>query len=588
MLDPRIYRTGLVVVALAAMVLAFSLGDQHAPLGASLAPEAFNGQDAYATMTRLATEYPNRRPGSPGDTAIAGYVAGQLRSDGFAVSTDSFSGRTPDGTRRLQVVTGSLAGLSSGSIVVVAHRDALQAPGTAEASGTAVLLELARDLSGETQPRSIVLASTSGSAGATGAAEVAKLVPGPVDAVIALGDLAGTNVHQPVLVPWSNTPLVAPTMLRNTVAAILNTQAGLPPGASSLGGQFLHLALPIATTEQAPFVAAGEPAVELSLSGQGAPAPHEPTSEAQITALGRTMLQTVGALSGATSVSAPSAYLVISGKLVPAWGIRLLILALILPVLGATIDGLARARRRGASVGRWLVWVLATGLPFAIAAVAVRFLGGVGLIAGATPNPIDGGALRIHGSSIAIMVVLAAVVAVGFAWLRPWLIRRVSDERALHDLGSPGASAALMLVLCLVAIAIWLSNPFTAALILPALHLWMWAAGPQDKPRRSIMTVLILGGLVLPAVAVVYYADTLGLSAAGAVWSAVLQLAGGSVGLGLALEGSLLLGCLTGLALIMLRAARQPKPEEVPITVRGPISYAGPGSLGGTGSALRR
>ena len=33
---------------------------------------------------------------------------------------------------------------------------------------------------------------------------------------------------------------------------------------------------------------------------------------------------------------------------------------------------------------------------------------------------------------------------------------------------------------------------------------------------------------------------------------------------------------------------RQSEPEEVRVTVRGPVTYAGPGSLGGTKSALRR
>ena len=64
MLDPRIYRTGLVAVALAVIVLAFSLGDQQGPLTTTLAPDAFNGGHAYAAMTRIAKQFPNRRPGS--------------------------------------------------------------------------------------------------------------------------------------------------------------------------------------------------------------------------------------------------------------------------------------------------------------------------------------------------------------------------------------------------------------------------------------------------------------------------------------------------------------------------------------------
>ena len=55
MLDPRIYRMGLIPVVLAVIVLAFSLGDQPAPLTTTLAPDAYSGQNAYATMSTLAT-----------------------------------------------------------------------------------------------------------------------------------------------------------------------------------------------------------------------------------------------------------------------------------------------------------------------------------------------------------------------------------------------------------------------------------------------------------------------------------------------------------------------------------------------------
>src|SRR5437764_4191562 len=204
MLDPRIYRASLIAVALAVFVLAFSLTSQQGPATTTLAPEAFNGPNAYAKMVSLAQRYPNRRPGSASDDDIATYVAHKLAGYGFAVSTRSGSARTADGTRTIETVTAVRPGLSSGSIVVVAHRDSLGSPSVADLSGTAVLLELARVLSGETQHRSIVLASTSGSAGQAGATELARSLGSPVDAVIALGDLAGNRVQEPVVVPWSN------------------------------------------------------------------------------------------------------------------------------------------------------------------------------------------------------------------------------------------------------------------------------------------------------------------------------------------------------------------------------------------------
>src|SRR5437660_4175074 len=200
MLDPRIYRTGLVPVVLAVIVLAFSLQNQPGALSTTLAPDAYSAQNAYATMNALAARYPDRRPGSAGDRGVADYVAAALGRDNFTVSRDSFSGHTVDGTTALQNVTGMRAGQLAGTIAIVSARDSLRGPARAQLSGTAVMLELARLLAGETQQHTVVLASISGTAGGAGALRLADTLPQPVDAVIVLGDLAGTTVHQPLVV----------------------------------------------------------------------------------------------------------------------------------------------------------------------------------------------------------------------------------------------------------------------------------------------------------------------------------------------------------------------------------------------------
>ena len=395
MLDPRIYRTGMILVALAVIVLAFSLDNQQAPLGTNLAPEAYGGGYAYATMKTLANSYPDRRPGSAGDNLLAGYVARQLYGDGFTVSTDSFRAQPWMGRERFRNVVGIRAGQVNGSIVVVAHRDSLGSPATADLSGTAALLELARVLSGETQQRTVVLASTSGSAGAAGAAQLARTLQRPVDAVIVLGDMAGTAVRAPVVVPWSNRQQVAPPVLRNTVGSALGAQTGLSAGSTALVGQLAHLGFPMAASEQAPFGDSGEPAVLLSVSGERGPAANEPTSLPRITGMGRTLLQAVSALDAGSPVPAPSTYLGFSGKSIPAWAVRLLVLALILPVLVATVDALARARRRGHSILRWIGWVLASALPFGLAAIVVLAARVLGMVGAAPRGPI-GGPARSH------------------------------------------------------------------------------------------------------------------------------------------------------------------------------------------------
>lgn len=581
---------GLIPVALAVIVLAFSLHHQQAALQTTLAPDAFNGQYAYSTMQKLAASYPNRRPGSFGDDALASYVAAQLRGDGFVVTTDLFRGRTAVGTRTLENVVGLRAGLESGSIVVVAHRDALGSPADADLSGTAVLLDLARVLSGETQHRSVVLASTSGSTGAIGALRLARQLARPIDAVLVLGDLAGTRVRQPVVVPWSNGQQLAPPVLRTTLAAALQAQASLPSRQAGLAGQFAHLAFPFAASELGPFAPHGLPTVLLSVSGERAPASGEPTSPERITAMGRTVLQAMIALDSGPSVPAPSSYLLYDGKVVPAWAIRLLVLALILPVLGATVDGLARARRRGHSITRWAAWVLAAAVPLVLGVLVV--FGGklAGLIDIAPPGPVGAGAVPLHGGGIAVLALIACALVVGFAWLRPLMIRLLKPGGGgpSAEPYGPGAAAGLLVVLCVVSLAIWITNPFAAALLVPAMHLWMWIVVPDVRLRAPVAAALFVAGLAPPVLVALYYALTLGLGPVGAAWNAVLLIAGGQVGVVFVLEGCVAIACAVSVAAIAVRAARQPRPEETPVTIRGPVTYAGPGSLGGTESALRR
>ncbi len=581
MLDPRIYRTCLVAVALAVIVLAFSLTDQQGPLSTTLAPDAFNGQNAYSTTNALAREYPNRRAGSAADDALAGAVAQSFTRHGFSVSTSSSSERTADGTRTLETVTGSRVGVWSGSIVVVAHRDALTVPAAADLSGTATLLELARVLAGETQHRTIVLASTSGSAGTAGAAKLARTIAGPVDAVIVLGDLAGTSVRAPIVVPWSDGQAVAPPLLRNTLAASLAGQAALRPGIPSLAAQLAHLAFPLAVSEQGPFGARGQPAVLLSASGERGPSPQEPTNPDRMTALGRTVLETITALDGGPGVPAASPYLLFQGKVVPAWAISLMVLALILPVLIATVDALARARRRGHSTMRWTASVLVGAVPFALAVLGVLGARLTGLIAAAPPGPVGAGAVPLRGAGIALLVALASVIGLSCFVLRPL-------QRRLRETSSHGAGPALLLVLCVVSLAIWVANPFAAALLVPALHLWMWVVEAKVRLPAPLRVAMLAIALVPGVLIVVYYALTLGLSPAEVLWNGLLLIAGGHMTVLAALEWSLVLGCLTSVVAIALRTARQPKPEARPVTIRGPIGYAGPGSLGGTESALRQ
>jgi hypothetical protein len=628
MLDLRIYRTSLLAVVLAAIVVAFALQGQPKPLGTTLVPDAFNGPSAYSNMVELARRYPHRQAGSPQDKAVAGVIAARFRADGFAVSRQPFEAATPAGRKRLENVVAVRQGMSNPAIVVVAHRDALGSPALAEQSGTSVLLDLGRLLSGETLNHTTVLVSTTGSTGTAGAAKLAASLGRPVDAVLVLGDMAGTNLTRPLVVPWSDGQQLTPPLLRNTVTAAVHAQAGLTAGDPSLADELVHLAFPIALTEQGPLNARGIPAVLVSASGEKPPAADEPVSRRYIERLGRSTLQIIDSLDSSARIPAPSAYVTLGGKEIPAWAIRLLVLALILPVAATALDGLARARRRGYAIARPLAWVGASAAPF-LAVLAIVLASGAAWLSGvAPPGPVGPGAVPLRTGDAVLLAVLAAVIVAGFAliWSRGAISAlggsikgapaqanggslarggngreprrgakrrgaKGSRQRDAGTVGDPGAAAAILISSCVLSLVVWAVDPFAALVLVPALHLWMVALAPKAAIRPVVRIALLALGFVPPALLVAYYAVTLGFGPIDLAWSGVLMVAGGHIGIAEAVLLCLLMGCGVSAAVNAVATAwasvRLP-PDATPVTVRGPVSYAGPGSLGGTASALPR
>lgn len=585
MLDPRIYRAGLLPILFALVLAGFSLREPPRPLDTSLASDAFDGAAAFRQLDALATAAPLRRPGSAGDRYVAAQVADGLRANGFRVGIRTLSAQTADGGRTLETVVGERAGFSARRILVVAHRDALGRGARAELSGTAALLELARVLGGRTLGRTLVLASTSGgTAGLAAAEQLASSPGGPVDAVLVLGDLAGVRTQRPLVVPWSRSTAIAPLALRRTVESAVRTETGMHPGGPTPAVQLARLAFPLALGEQGPFDAHGLPAVLLSASGEHPPAADEPVSQQRLTVFGRAALHSVTALDGGPDLPASGPYMVLEQKLLPAWAVRLLAAALMLPVLLAAVDAFARVRRRRERVGMWLRWVLAGAAPFALAALVALALFGVGLVHAAPGAPVAGAASAPNLAALAC--VLLALVA-GWSWLRPALLR-VARVPSARDTAAGGAATATIVVLCAAALLVWLGDPYAGLLLIPALHLWLWAMAPETRPRRAVALLLWAAGM-LPALLVAYaYARQFGLDPLELAWMGTLLVAGGGLSLLAVLVWSVVLACGAATLAVVLSGGRADAEAAPPITVRGPATYAGPGSLGGTESALRR
>ena len=211
--------------------------DRAAPLAlparAALAalPAVFSEQALTGHVATLASPaFEGRGIGTAGIERAAEYVAAQFKSAGLVPAGDAnaylqrfTTTRTPDGTVRtlanvLGAIPGTEAAWAGQSVLVTAHYDHLGLgwpdprkgdegrlhPGADDnASGVAVLLELARVLAADAHPRrTIVFAAFTGEeAGLLGSRHYAAHPPFPLDKVIgvinidSVGHLAGGPVH---------------------------------------------------------------------------------------------------------------------------------------------------------------------------------------------------------------------------------------------------------------------------------------------------------------------------------------------------------------------------------------------------------
>jgi hypothetical protein len=604
MLNARIYRAAFAPFAIALAIAAFSLTARPAPLHSTLAPDAFDGRRALAEARQLAVEFPQRRPGAAGDERLAQRVAhtfealGGTAGGGFSVHVRQVRAQTIDGEQTLETVIAQRPGATGASpIVIVAHRDAATPTSAAQLSGTAALIELARVFAARETQRTIVLVSSSGgSGGDAGAADyAAHALSGAVDAAIVLGDLASTRAHQPLVVPYSDGYGSAPDELQRTVADAIAHESGIQPGAPSAIGQLAHLAFGFAPGEEGVLAAAGLPAVLVQVSGIRGPGARAPVSAERMEGLGRGTLSAIDALDVAPDIpSTPQTGLVLARQIVPEWALRLLIGALLIPVAAVLLDGLARARRRRQPFARWTVWTLTCALPFWTCALFAILLGALGAIAAAPSTPAPAGAMPFDGAAATAVLSCAAVL--GLAWLGwPALARRLGlavPRPTPEAAGADAAGIATLLVLLALACVVWMFNPYAALLVVPGLHLLLPIASPERRPRPVAGLALLVLALVPLGLLVAFYAHQLGYGPGELVWSAVLLLAGGHVGVLAAAIWSVAFGCAVAIALVALTPPADPagigSDEHPEITIRGPLSYAGPGSLGGTESALRR
>ena len=592
MIEPRVYRAAFVPALLAVLLAMFSLESRPRPVPQGLAADVlFDGEQAADRARQIAADHPDRAAGSPGDRAVAEQVVAAFEASGFSVESQPFD---HDGDGLVNVI-GRRAGRTLDQIVVVAARDAAGVPDEAgSAADTAALMELARVFEGRPSRKSLVLASVDGSTlGDLGVRRLLDEIDGPdlVDAVLVVSGLGAAPDEPPRIVPWSNDTTRAGIGLQRTAAESLRQEGEPSPSPASPFGQLARLAFPLGIGGQGVLLAEGYDSIRVSGAGELAEGTAGEAVDAdRLGALGRATLRTVTALDqGQAPERGPRTYVVLAGQVLPGWALALLAATLILPVLAAGVDALARARRRRAPVGPWLLWIALGIVPFLVGYGAAVLLSLVGATPDPPPAPVAPGLYPLDGAALVVLAVVALAVAATWGLLRHFA---GPTARHLDDAPGSGAGVAVALALGAAGLALLAIDPFAALLAAPALHLWMLAALIDPPPARRLRVALVAGGLVLPLLLAVYQLSVLGLDPLGGAWYLLLLVLGGQVGLASVATIALFAAVLAEIAAIVGHqgpggVAAGPAGQAPPST-RGPTSYAGPGSLGGTDSALRR
>lgn len=531
--DTRLVRkVGLLLagpLAIAALTIA-----RPGPLPAPTLPSSFDGAVAVELTQELARNIPSRVPGSPAAEDAATWFGDKLALYGLKVREDAWTERVPGlGSVTLRNLQAVVKGAVDEPIVVVAHRDnnGGSAGANDNASGTAALVELARAYAtsgtGGAKPRrplhTLVFLSTDGGAfGSLGAARFAATSPlrGRVAAVMSLDALAGRaspRIELAGLNGRSPTPALA-----RTVDARVTTALGLAPIRPGVIAQLVSLGLPFGYGEQAPFLAAGMPAVRVGTARDGGSPPGadelEGLDPARLTLLGAAVEATLGSLDSAVELPRSTAGALFLGpRAIRGWALQLLLLIAVAPFAAGAVDLLARCRRRHLPLlpalralrRRLGFWLLVAGLVL-LGALLDVFPRDGGLPPPPDQPPVD--AWPFLG-----LALLAAVGAA--AWLRariplvPQEIASAEEELAAY--------AVTFVALLGVALATALVSPYTLVFVLPSLYAWLWL--PQFRRVRGGASDLIYGvGLIGPVLALVVLGTELELGARAPLYAVAL------------------------------------------------------------------
>jgi len=503
----KLYRRTWLAAILFALISLIALRPTNAP-ELSADATAFDGRRAFADLVTVAGEYPNRTAGSRASNRVAVWISEQVDAIGLEPFVEPFETTIDGAGAALQNVWTISGRQSNKAIVLVANRDtaALVREGANQnASGVAALLELARIYSVERHGRSIIFLWTDGdSYGAVGTKAFLDAHPDlDIVAALSLSELATPEPQRVALDGWSASDNVAPPWLWATAESAGKAEARLPTPLPNIITQALHLAVPVGGGSHAAFVERGIPAIGISIDGRDL-APVDDTrrnvSRATLGRAGRAVERLVDTLdkqAGELPAAGPSLFFSRYRRL-SGTAIRFALAVLLIPVLAVTIDLLAAARRRGATLGpAWLLYLVRVA-PWIVMLIVVYLANGLGLLPGSPGSAIPPDSL-VAQSPRYVRVLFLLALLVGVVFYAHAVERRLQRRTTVEPRNTVTVVHLVLLTTCLLVLLV---NAFSLFLILPAAVLWPLA-------RRGAWPASwapAWGGLVGVVIALLYFA----------------------------------------------------------------------------------
>lgn len=504
----KVYGVALVVALALIVVSLFALGRPGTP-NLSDTPVSFTGSRAAADMRSITTLFPQRVAGSDADNRAGIWLVEQFDGLGLETHVQGFPATVDGKDVALQNVWAVAKGETPGTILVIANRDTppLATQGANDnASGVAVLLELARAFTVTAHDRSIIFLATTGDAyGALGSRQFLQDY-GSVDdlvAVIALRELATRERSGIGVDGWSTTPRTAPPwlwLLSGPASRVYANDKALLPGVAS---QIIRLAAPTSSGSQGPFVAEGIPGITISADGPSV-APQNDTldsvSSETLRKAGSAVQSMILSLDAGPLPDAGSGGTIFltRQRTLPGGALALILAAFLLPLLAVTVDLFAHCRRERVRLRPALLRAALHLAPWLIVVVIVYLANLVGLLPQSPGAVIPPGSPVVDEPRYLRVVLLLALLLLVYAYA-------VAVERRMaRGVQTDPRATILVAHVSLVAIAAMalLVNPYSVLLVLPAAVLWPLAR-PGGWPRSILPAYL---GLIMIPIVLVYYA----------------------------------------------------------------------------------